>query len=257
MFLSREDLDSEGALQPGWPHPRAADLALGCRASAGFTLLELLIATFIASLVIGILSTSLSFVLRVWERNHGAEPGDQEITRLLEVMTLQLGTFNPTPVTQGEDKEKQPVFAGNQHSLSFTTNYSVKAISKGVPVVARYLFIPGSKHFYYAELPFDPYHIKPLERFLRENPDKKESWPRFYVMDMQLSEFSIAYRGSDGNEFVENWDDASELPQAIMIKAALQRGPKTVSITRIINPHFMQFNAPESLWPEKKKASSS
>jgi prepilin-type N-terminal cleavage/methylation domain-containing protein len=257
MTLAQKNVDGMGALRRGLPRQRSGRLSLDPGASAGFTLLELLIATFIASLVIGILSTSLSFALRVWERNHGAEPGDQEIIRLLEMMTLQLGTFNPTPVTQGEDKEKQPVFVGNKHSLSFSTNYSVKAISKSVPVVARYLFIPGSKHFYYAELPFDPYHVKPLERFLRQNPDKQESWPRFYAMDMQLNEFSIAYRGSDGNEFVESWDDASALPQAIMIRVELQRGPKTVSITRIINPYFMQFNAPESLWPDKKKASSS
>jgi prepilin-type N-terminal cleavage/methylation domain-containing protein len=225
----------------------------GAGVASGFTLVELLIATFIASLVIGIMSASLSFALRVWERNHGAEPGDQEIIRLLEVMTLQLGTFNPTPIALGPDKESQPVFVGNRHALSFSTNYSLKAISKGVPVISRYLFVPGNKRFYYAELPFDPYHADPIERFLRQKPDARDSWPRFYAMDMNLSEFTITYRGGDADGFTETWEDASSLPQAIMVKVALRRGPKTVHITRVINPHFMQFNSPESLWPDKKK----
>jgi prepilin-type N-terminal cleavage/methylation domain-containing protein len=226
----------------------------GTGTSSGFTLVELLIATFIASLVMGIMSASLSFALRIWERNHGAEPGDQEIIRLLEVMTLQLGTFNPTPIALGQDKERQPVFVGKRQALSFSTNYSVKAISKGVPVISRYLFVPGTKRLYYAELPFDPYHANPIERFLRQKPDAKESWPRFYAMDMNLSDFAITYRGSDGEDFAETWEDASALPQAIMVKVALRRGSKTVHITRVINPHFMQFNSPESLWSDKKKA---
>jgi prepilin-type N-terminal cleavage/methylation domain-containing protein len=236
---------------------RPATLPAGRGPSSGFTLLELLIATFIASLVIGIMTASLSFALRVWERNHNVESGDQEIIRLLEVMTLQLGSFNPTSVTMGADKENLPVFVGNQHALSFSTNYSVKSISKGVPVICRYLFIPGTKRFYYAELPFDPYHGEPIERFLKRNPEARDSWPRFYAMDMEILEFSITYRGGSGEDFAETWEEASGLPQAIMVKVTLQRGSKTVHITRIINPYFMQFNVPESLWPEKKKASSS
>jgi prepilin-type N-terminal cleavage/methylation domain-containing protein len=233
---------------PSGPGPGA-----GAGASSGFTLVELLIATFIASLVIGIMATSLSFALRVWERNHGAEPGDQEIVRLLEVMTLQLGTFNPTPIALGTDKESQPVFVGNRQALSLSTNYSLKAISKGVPVISRYVFVPGSKRFYYAELPFDPYHPDPVERFLKQKPDTRDSWPRFYAMDMNLIDFAISYRGKDGEGFAETWEDTSSLPQAIMVKVALRRGSKTVHITRVINPHYMQFNSPESLWSDKKK----
>jgi len=53
----------------------SVDSASICRSSAGFTLLELLLATFISALVIGILSVTLSVALRIWEKNRGTEPG--------------------------------------------------------------------------------------------------------------------------------------------------------------------------------------
>jgi hypothetical protein len=222
--------------------------------SAGFTLLELLIATFISALVIGILSVCLSVAMRIWEKNRGSEPGDQEVVRLLEVMTLQLGTFNPTPMVLKEDKERQLAFFAGKHSLSFATNYSIKSISRGAPVISRYVYQPGSKRLYYAELPLDPYHPERLAKFLKEAPTDKETWPRYYAMEMQLVDLSFAYRGEKADSFGEAWEEPTELPQTILIKLSVRQGPKTVHYTRIINPHFLQFNSPESLWLEKKKA---
>ena len=229
------------------------DLGLVAPSSAGFTLLELLIATFISALVIGILSVCLTVTLRIWEKNRGVEPGDQEIVRLLEVMTLQLGTFNPTPMALNDDKQKQLLFFASKNTLSFATNYSIKSISKGAPVISRYVYQPGSKRLYYAELPMDPYHPEPLKKFLKEAPSDKETWPRYFAMEMQLLDLSFAYRGQNVDSFGEAWEEPSELPQSILIKLSVRQGPKTINYTRIINPHFLQFSSPESLWLEKKK----
>ncbi len=208
---------------------------------AGFTLLELLLATFISAMVIGILSVTLSVALRIWERNRGTEPGDQEVVRLLEIMTLQLATFNPTPMTLGDDKQKQWLFFGNRHNLSFASTYSIKSISKGAPVICRYVYIPGSKRLYYAEMPMDPYHPDPLKKFLKTGPSEKDSWPRYYSMEMQLADLHFGYRGQDFKDYVDVWEETKSLPLRILVQLSVRQGADKVEYTRVIDPRFMQF----------------
>jgi hypothetical protein len=233
-------------------HRAATNPGVAVRSSAGFTLLELILATFISALVIGILSVCLSVALRIWEKNRGVEPGDQEIVRLLEVMTQQLGCFNPTPMALKDDNKKQLQFFANKHTLSFATNYSIKSISKGAPVISRYIYQPGSKRLYYAEIPMDPYHPAPLNKFLKEAPTDKETWPRYYAMEMQLQDLSFAYRGQKADSFGEAWDETTELPGSVLVKLSVRQGTKTVQYTRSISPHFLQFNSSENLWLENK-----
>ena len=224
---------------------------LSSRSSSGFTLLELLIATLISSLVIGILTVSLSFSLRIWERNRGAHSGDQEIVHLLELMTLQLATFNPTPILVTE--AKKPLFLGDEQSLTFATNYSVRALSHGVPVICRYLFIPAEGRLYYAELPFDPYHVKPIQEFLQMRPSGQESKPHFYGTTVEVTEFSIGYQSKESGQLPDAGEDASGLPLAVLVRISFRQGEKTVTLNKLINPRCLQFNAPDQKWDIKTK----
>jgi len=212
-----------------------------CRSHAGFTLLEMLLATFISSLVIGILSVTLSVALRIWEKNRGTEPGDQEVVRLLEVMTLQLATFNTTPMILGDDKQQQWLFFGNRHELSFASTYSIKSISKGAPVVCRYVYIPGSKRLYYAEIPMDPYHSDPLKKFLKSGPSEQDGWPRYFSMEMQLDDLHFGYRGQDFKDYVDVWEETKSLPLRILVRLTVRQGGDKIEYTRVIDPRFMQF----------------
>jgi len=221
------------------------------RSSSGFTLLELLIATLISSLVIGILTVSLSFSLRIWERNRGVHSGDQEIVHLLELMTLQLATFNPTPILVTEDKK--PLFLGDEQSLTFATNYSVRALSHGVPVICRYLFSPAEGRLYYAELPFDPYHVKPIQEFLQMRPSGQESKPQFYGTTVEVTEFSIGYQTKESGQLSDAGEDASGLPLAVLVRISFRQGEKTVTLNKLINPRCLQFNAPDQKWDIKTK----
>ncbi|HBD07626.1 MAG TPA: hypothetical protein DCZ69_05145 [Syntrophobacteraceae bacterium] len=216
-------------------------LSAPCWGSAGFTLLELLLATFISALVIGILSVTLSVTLRVWEKNRGNEPGDKEVVRLLEVMTLQLATFNPVPMILGDDKQQQWVFFGNRHVLSFASTYSIKSISRGAPVICRYVFVPGSGRLYYAEMPMDPYHSDPLKQFLKSGPSEKDSWPRYYSMEMQLDDLRFGYRGQDFKDYADVWEETKSLPLRILVHLTVRQDKAKVEYARVIDPRFMQF----------------
>lgn len=178
----------------------------------GFTLLELLLATAIATLVVAILSVALTFSLRMWEHQRGnTESG---VPRIIELMKLQLACFDPVKVTfEGQSK---PIFRGGSSSLALATDYSVKALSGGVAVVARYIYDSKEKTLYYAEIPLDPYHPEAIENFLQMSPGKENSWPRFYPI--KVPDFSLSYQQEEGAKFVATWNSDKELPQTIQLK---------------------------------------
>jgi prepilin-type N-terminal cleavage/methylation domain-containing protein len=178
------------------------------RADCGFTLLELVLAMLISSLVMGILSMSLGFSLRVWERQYNRKTSD--MPAMVDLLKWQLASLNPAPVRS--DGESRIIFQGQEHSLTFATDHSVRALSHGVPVVARYLFKPAEKQLYYAEIPFDPYHPEPIEQFMKLEPGKKKSWPLFH--STEATQISFSYGGGEG-AVEKQWSDAKEIPELV------------------------------------------
>lgn len=210
-------------------------LKSGC---AGFTLLELVLATLISAMVIGTFSVALTLSLRIWERQQGREQSN--VPNLIQFLKLQLGNMNPVRKNPGSQKASQPgaenitIFYGSVHSVVFVTGYSAKAINKGAPVVARYVFVPEEKILYYAEIPFDPYHLETISDFLRIPPDKKSSNVRFYVTE--IGEFLLSYLGRDTG-LTSSWESENGYPVAIVVKYA--PNGETLSATTFIIPDFL------------------
>lgn len=202
--------------------------------STGFTLVELVLATLISSLVIGIFSVALSISLRVWERQQNREISDTP--SLLELLKRQLAQFDPILIQL--DGKQRPIFQGNEQSLAFATDYSVRAISKGVPVIARYVFIPGRGELFYAELPLDPYHPEPIEEFLKMSPGNTKSWPRFYLIE--VAEFALSYATKEKGEFAEATEDAAGIPSAVRVDCASRGDSASFSATMFVNSPFSE-----------------
>ncbi len=183
------------------------------RSHGGFTLLELVLAMLIASLVMGILSTALGFSLRVWERQLNRKPSD--MPALIDLLKWQLAGMNPVPVRA--EGQSRLVFQGQEHALTFATDHSVRALSHGVPVVARYLFKPAEKLLYYAEIPFDPYHAEPIEQFMKLEPGKgrKQPWPAFHATE--VDELTFAF-GGEGAALEAQWNDDRQPPLVVRVR---------------------------------------
>ena len=180
--------------------------------SKGFTLVELVIATLISSLVMGIISVALDFSLRIWERQQNQTPSD--MPAVIELLKWQLATFEPQPVRI--DQESVPVFKADARSLTFATAHSVKAITRGAPVVARYVFVPRDKTLYYTEIPFDPYHTETIEEFMKFMPGKDKKRRGFFAT--AVAEMSFSYADSGETEsFEENWQGDGSIPGVIVV----------------------------------------
>ncbi|MGA2400540.1 MAG: prepilin-type N-terminal cleavage/methylation domain-containing protein [Syntrophobacteraceae bacterium] len=179
----------------------------------GFTLLELILATAISALVIGILSVCFSFALRVWQSTQNQKP--DHTFQVAELLKRQLAECDPTPIRFTDSVH--PVFNGQSNSIAFVTAHSVKAISQGVPVVARYSYDPDSKVLHYSELLLDPYHSKSIAQFLADkSSQKKESKIGSYSID--FPEFVLSYAGKESREFSQSWEVGDEVPVEVLLR---------------------------------------
>lgn len=201
------------------------------RASPGFTLMELVLATLISSMVMGIVTVALNFSIRMWERRSHQNP--PQIYGILDLMKWQLASFDPSPVKL--DDEALPLFRGEEASLTFATDRSVKAISKGAPVVARYVYVANESTLYYAEMPFDPYHPKRIQEFMEMNPGKGGSWPPFYAV--KVAGFALSYAGEEKGVKNDSWNENSTVPSAVIVKWSPDDG--TTVATSFIVPNFL------------------
>jgi prepilin-type N-terminal cleavage/methylation domain-containing protein len=182
--------------------------------SSGFTLVELILATAISAMVVGILSVCFSFAMRVWLSAQDQRP--DEAFQLADLLKRQLSECDPTPI-KFSDTTQHPLFNGQANSIVFVTAHSVRAISQGVPVVARYVYDPGSKVLSYSELLLDRYHPVFIERFLAgRSSSGKETEIRSYGVGFQ--EFVLSYAGKDSKEFLQSWDVTKELPVEVLVR---------------------------------------
>jgi hypothetical protein len=193
--------------------------------------MELVLASLIASMVMGIVTVALSFSIRMWERRHNQNP--PQVYGVLDLMKWQLASFDPSPVKV--DDEAMPLFQGEESSLTFATDKSVKAISKGAPVVARYVYVPNEKILYYAEIPFDPYHPKRIQEFIDTTPGKGESGPLFYAVN--VASFALSYAGEEKGVNSNSWNEDSAAPSAVIVKWSPDDG--TSMATSFIIPNFL------------------
>ncbi len=179
----------------------------------GFTLMELVLATAISALVVGILAVCFSFTLRVWQSTQNKKP-DQTF-QLADLLNRQLAECDPKPIKFPNGARL--VFAGQPNSIAFVTAHSVKAISQGVPVIARYTYDPDSRVLYYSELLLDPYHTDSIDRFLAIGSYGRQGTEvRAYGVD--LPEFVLAYAGKESNRFSQSWMAMDELPVEVLVR---------------------------------------
>jgi prepilin-type N-terminal cleavage/methylation domain-containing protein len=192
----------------------------------GFTLIELIIATAISALVMGILSVCFSFALRVWQSTQDSKP--DFAFPVAELLKSQLAECDPTPIRFTETLH--PVFIGKPNSIAFITTHSVRAISQGVPVVVRYTYDPNSKILYYSELLLDPYHSKSIEQFLADKSlQNKDS--KIHSYGVEFPEFVLEYAGEESKQFSQSWDSKDEFPKEVLMR---WRGQDTMVHTQIL-----------------------
>jgi len=176
------------------------------RFNKGFTLLELLLAMSLSTLVILTLALALRFSLGMWWKGIGSQEEEIDffkITHLLEKQLKYISTFRIFH-THG-------LFIGEEDNFCFVTNYSLLTANKAAPVLVKYELENGK--IFYREIPFT--YADKIETSLKALDNTKP-----IELKIPLTWHCVYYEGGGAKN---NWPkEKNNLPEAIEIKANLK-----------------------------------
>ncbi|MDA8340494.1 MAG: type II secretion system protein [Nitrospiraceae bacterium] len=167
----------------------------------GFTLLELLIAMTILSLIAVILGVSVRLGIRTWERGKTDADNSRKIRYFVARLGQQIKSAYSYQIEV--NGERVVAFQGRSDSIFFATS-SVKASEGGLKWIS-YFIRDGNLIMREGVLP----DKRIMERISKEG----------HVFDMETSGLKFQYFSSKEKGWKESWDSKTDLPVAIKIHA--------------------------------------
>ncbi|MCX7823323.1 MAG: prepilin-type N-terminal cleavage/methylation domain-containing protein [Syntrophobacterales bacterium] len=185
-------------------------LAIKLKSSRAFTLMEVLIAITIGTMVMGILATALSLSLRAWER--AKKPPDTTLYDLLELLSTQVVFLNRSPIAyRGETR---PFFIGGKTDLYFATNFSPIGRSMNCPVLVHYHFDEANRTLSYTQMIIPgtlPEGSTIVEDFLNRREEA-------LITISSVSRVSFGYVEQENSSPVSTWENPMALPIKIIVE---------------------------------------
>ncbi len=168
----------------------------------GFTLLELILAIAILSMVTLIIGSGLRLGINAWERGEAEANENQRLRVLSGLMSQQLKSVYPYKMEI--NNEKFIVFRGEPNSIMFVTTLT-DSFRGGFKWV-RYLYEDGILLYKESILP---------DKKLFEKISGDEE-----IIDSDIKEVRFTYLSSDKGEWKESWGLGDGIPDAVRIKIA-------------------------------------
>ena len=214
------------------------------RAQSGITLLELLIAVTLVSL----LSVGMLMAMRVgfnaMQKTNNKLMANRRVAGVERILAQQVAGLMPVTATcgisSGSPPTPAPFFQGDIQGMRFVSNYSLDEATRGYPRILEYLVIPGAdgrgvrlvvnEHLYSGPLSTgffcvavvpDPQAQGMVPRFREIQPS-----PASFVLADKLAGCRFLYRDfvlGPGNQPLERWIPhwvKREWPTAIRIEMA-------------------------------------
>jgi hypothetical protein len=118
------------------------------RSTAGLTLLEVVIAVSLLSLLMVGVMTSLRLGLSAWGKTNTKLMDNRRVAGAQRVLEQQLEGFMPVIALYGAAPDapptvKMPFFQGEPQSMRFVSSYSLQEAGRGYPRILEFQVIPG------------------------------------------------------------------------------------------------------------------
>jgi len=167
---------------------------------SGFTLVEVIIAIVILSLVTLIIGSGFRLGINAWERG-GKETNEIQKYRVL--YGLIAGQIKSAyPYKMKIDDEKVVIFKGGSDSIMFVT-VSNDSYFRGFKWI-RYTYKDGALSYKEGILP---------DKKIFETTSGNDE-----VIESKIGEVKFSYLASDAEEWQDSWDMGDNLPSAVMLK---------------------------------------
>jgi len=171
------------------------------KAEGGFTLLELIIAITILTMITLIIGSGFRLGIQAWEKGEEATGETQRLRVLSSLFSQQIASVYPYKMKIEDEDEPVVVFRGEQDSMVFVT--TIANSSFGGFKWVKYIYRDGALLYKEGLLP---------DKKLEENLKKDEE-----IIDSGIGEVRFAYRDVDG-EWEDEWDYGEELPSAVRVE---------------------------------------
>jgi len=205
------------------------------RSRSGFTLLEVIIAITILSLITVIIGSAFRLGIQAWGRGEKETEDGQRLRALSSLLSQQLKSIYPYRIKiEGKDEEIV-AFKGESDSITFVT--TMTDLSYGGLKWVQYTFRDGVLLYKEGLLP-----DKKFEEHIKDK-NKEE------IVDSHINNFrfSYSYLLEDDDEWTESWDDEEEVPGAVKVNLSdfqpfVVKIPEIANVERIDNSEIDDTN---------------
>jgi general secretion pathway protein J len=191
--------------------------------TAGFTLLELLIALSIVGALLAIAFGGLSMAIAAWTRGEDRAEIQQHTRGITQIIGRTVGAAYPYRGSFGEGPEKRILFVGAENRLEFVTQTA--AFPTAVPIAFTAVVIAIE----------DSAQGRALVVRQRALPNRQPFTEAAVVLrDPTIHGLELQYLGTEGS-WTDSWhaDDEKKLPSAVRIRFGVSRNGKLEPLTPI------------------------
>jgi prepilin-type N-terminal cleavage/methylation domain-containing protein len=176
----------------------------------GFTLIEMLVAGMILSIIVALAFFSMTFYLNEWEHGRMGDISAVEQYRRKQLVTAAMESAWEYYVTDPANErlnQYYPYFIGNPESVSFVTTSPVFTETDAAAARMSLRKIPDSsgRTLLYEEAPLDKFYIRYY--------DDKIKYPYSLGFHVNQSDLRIRYYGLDEIRFLPQQEDFEEIMQ--------------------------------------------
>jgi len=198
------------------------------RDARGFTLLEIILAVSILSVIVVLATAALRIGLRAWESGQRRADLQQESRALVELVSDALAGAIPYRGRSGLSPERVVLFEGEPEELRFVT--SAPPLTLDAPVAPFHAVVLGRT---------DRDTLRLIERLVPTDEPFAPGPER--VLSRAVTRFTLAYRDEDG-VWQDKWDarEAGGLPTAVRVELAVAGLPRTTPALIVALPMGMQ-----------------
>ena len=189
-------------IPPNPPSAKAMARRGGRGDLAGFTLLELILAITILSIVTLIIGSGFRLSIKAWEKGEAETQETQRLRALSGMISQSIKSAYPYEM-KIEDK-KTIIFEGDKNSILFATA-SNGSLAGGFKWV-RYSYKDGALVFTEG--------ILPDKKFMDKIKEDEE------IIDSDIGEVKLEYLSSGKEDWQESWNLGDGIPSAVRVKIA-------------------------------------